>query len=135
MSRQDHEWRKTVFRVRGLPGSVQTFDDVASFLSCRLRDCSKDNVHVFSVATTLGFTQNFPETPISKTSTVMFDNPPVLVHLEPERQEWCLEAEDGHFGKIILDVHFIGMTPLNDVELGRKHMFEYVLNLLLDFQS
>ncbi|XMA07283.1 hypothetical protein WAI453_000074 [Rhynchosporium graminicola] len=93
-----------------------------------LGDCSKDYIRIYSLATAQDFTQNFRQLPRSKTSTVMFVTIPSLIHDDPGKQEWRIpgNAPSRNVDDIILDVHFIGMTPLNDVEAGRENLFDCI---------
>lgn len=53
----------------------------------------------------------------------MFLSLPSLIRDNPEQNEWCVPTQGFHgVAEIILDVHFLGMTALNDV--GINHEFE-----------
>jgi hypothetical protein len=125
MNQDSDKWSKTVFRVGGLPTDVKTFEDVASLLSFRLGDCPRDSIRVHSLATALDFTQNFGQSPRSKTATVMFQTVPSLIQKSPGKRQWTVPAQGPqNVGDVNLDVHFMGMTPLNDVD--SNHLFEYI---------
>ena len=119
---QDDKWRKIVFRVRGLPIDVKHPDDVASLLSVRLGDIPSHTVKVYSLATALDFTSDFSGSPRSRSATVMFETIPSLVQNSPGKEEWSIPAQSHQSDEVVLDTHFIGMTPLNDVE--SNHLFE-----------
>jgi hypothetical protein len=120
MSQDSDEWSRTVFRVRGLPNAVRTLKDVASLLSPRLADIPSDSIQVYSLATTL-FAW---ESPPSKIATVMFQTPPLLIQQSPKEKEWPIPAKDQpNVGHLTLDRHFLGLTPLNDVD--STHSYEY----------
>jgi hypothetical protein len=120
MNQDSDKWSRTVFRVRGLPNGVRTLKDVASLLSPRLADIPSDSIQVYSLATTLIAW----ESPPSKIATVMFQTLPLLIQKSPEEKQWSIPAK-GHpnVDNLILDTHFLGMTPLNDVD--STHLFEY----------
>jgi hypothetical protein len=122
MKQDSDKWSRTVFRVRGLPNDVKTAEDVASLLSSRLGDISDDYcIRVYSLATTL----NSWESPRSKMATVMFQTLPSLIQESHGEKEWFVPANQGqpHVDGLMLDTHFMGMTPMNDVE--SRHSFEY----------
>lgn len=123
MNHDTDKWSKTVFRVRGLPNDVKTLEDVASLLSLRLGDFPSDSIRVHSLATTLDFTLNFGESPRSKVATIMFQTLPSLIQNSLGKQQWYVQAQGSQNVDVILDIHFMGMTPLNDVD--SDHLFEY----------
>ncbi|KAI9654109.1 MAG: hypothetical protein M1821_006820 [Bathelium mastoideum] len=108
MDQSRDEWLKFVFRVRGLPNTIKKHEDVSKLLGERLGDIRPDTIHVFSLATTL------PAWEPSKVATVMFASPPGLLQ-ETSVHEWPVPSRnlDEH---LLLDTHFLGMTPLNDVD-------------------
>lgn len=80
---------------------------------------------MYSLASAPDFTQNFPESPRSKQATVMFQTPPSLIQNNPERQQWSVPDQGPLNGDdIMLDIHFMGMTALNDVD--SDHLFECI---------
>jgi hypothetical protein len=121
MKQDSDKWSRTVFRVRGLPNDVKTAEDVASLLSSRLGDISDDCIRVYSLATALYSW----ESPRSKMATLMFQTLPSLIQESHGEKEWFVPANQGqpHVDGLILDTHFMGMTPMNDVE--SRHSFEY----------
>jgi len=60
---------------------------------------------------------------VSKVATVKFLEVPRLILDDPGAEEWSVSI-DADFD-LILDTHFIGMTPLNEVT-GADHVAEYV---------
>jgi hypothetical protein len=119
MKQDSDSWSRTVFRVRGLPNDVKFLKDVASLLSLRLGDIPSDSIHVYSLATTL----NYWEKPLSKVATVMFQALPSLIQNSHGEKQWTILAKShSNVDDIILDTHFMGMTPLNDVDSA--HLFE-----------
>jgi hypothetical protein len=120
MKQDSDKWSRTVFRVCGLPNDVKTAEDVASLLSSRLGDISDDCIRVYSLATTL----HSWESPRSKMATAMFQTLPSLIQESDGENEWCVPANQGQpVDSLRLDIHFMGMTPMNDVE--SRHLFEY----------
>lgn len=112
------DWSKTVFRLRALPSTVETREDAARLLSTRLGDVPVRDISVYSLATTL----KHWEKPPTKVATVMFDVPPSIVLGAPNKQEWDIPAKghDRTTPDLILDTHFIGMTPLSDTSYQRN---------------
>lgn len=119
----ERDWfRRTVFRVCGLPNSVQTPDDVASLLSTVLGDLPSDQIHVYSLATALDCDRNEDYPPSkdyhpSKVATVMLSRSSSLFDDGRDKNEWSsrLNRTSG-LEDITFDTHFMGMTPLNDVD-------------------
>jgi hypothetical protein len=117
MNQSSDKWSKLVFRTSGLPNNVGTAEDVASLLSSRLGGLPVGSIRVYSLALTLDYTLNTWQSRRTKVATVMFQTPPSIVLNSPGHQEWYVPAQgpqDG--GDLILDAHFMGMTPLNDVD-------------------
>ncbi|TGJ85994.1 hypothetical protein E0Z10_g2737 [Xylaria hypoxylon] len=119
MERHHDKFLKTVFRLRGLPYSVKTLDDVASLTSASLGDIPAHNVRVFSLASNLGFGDNS----LSKVATLMLLTILSLVHDYKSNAEWNIPIQSpqpGHY--LVLDTHFEGMTTMNDVDqLSHKY--------------
>ena len=118
MGNSQVQWSRIVFRLRGLPNGIQTLDAAANFISGTLGDTPADSIRVFSLATTL----SLHERPPSKVATVMFSTAPTIVALGYAKNEWAIPPGEG---SLILDTHFHGMTPLNDVS-PPDHLHEYV---------
>ncbi|VUC22222.1 unnamed protein product [Clonostachys rosea] len=116
----DTELLAKVFRLRRLPNSVVTLRDAAVLLSKCLGDLDVDDVTVFSLATAIDFSVNSPE----KVATLQFHKVPCLVRQNAGLDEWRLQADDPG-SVLIVDFHFLGMTPLNDVD-PEKHMFDSI---------
>ncbi|TRX90263.1 hypothetical protein FHL15_008808 [Xylaria flabelliformis] len=113
---------KTVFRLRGLPRSVKSPDDVANLVSKSLGDILAHDVRVFSLATNLGFGNNSP----SKVATLMFSTIPSIIRDKNSKNEWetiIPGPETGHI--LVLDTHFEGMTTINDVDY-LSHRFDCI---------
>jgi hypothetical protein len=126
MEQNSDKWSRAVFRVRGLPNSVQTPEAVSNILSKSLSNHPVDSIRVFSLATTL----KFWEDPPSKVATVMFTIPPAVVQEGgDDEDEWSITCGShvDHHDHLILDTHFIGMTALNDVD-STQYVSEYVFN-------
>lgn len=111
------------FRLRGCDAGtdrkavqdvlVQAFDDI-----------SANDVHIRSLATTL-----MPwEDPPTKTATLNFTKLPSAIERCLSDGEWTVEDAASN-NSLILDTHFLGLTPLNDVR-PERHDYEYVLRYL-----
>ncbi|KAK2762332.1 hypothetical protein FQN54_001342 [Arachnomyces sp. PD_36] len=84
MDRGHQKWLRTVFRLRGLPNTVEFLEDVAPLLSEKLGDVPVDHIHVYSLATTLISWQDPP----SKEATIMFTTPPSILEDNSCKDEW-----------------------------------------------
>ncbi|KAI1846006.1 hypothetical protein JX266_007815 [Neoarthrinium moseri] len=108
-----HEMRPSVvFRLRGLPATIENASAVASLVSERLGDVTTESVRVFSIARTLAHWENPP----SKVATLTFMTTPSLVRDGLGKNEWSIPGKTDCSDELILDLHFMGMTPLNDVD-------------------
>ena len=123
MESNQEDWLRIVFRLRGLPSTVETRDDVAELLSEALGDVPAANIRVFSLATTL----NVWESPRSKVATVMFDVAPSIVRRDSTERQWLVPTRSSDEPDLLLDIDFLGMTPLNEVDHAR-HTFEWVFS-------
>ncbi|KAK3294357.1 uncharacterized protein B0H64DRAFT_324187 [Chaetomium fimeti] len=107
------KWARTVFRLRGLPDAVTALESATSLIQERLGGVAFASIRVLSLATSL----NFWESPPSKVATVMFSATPHFVLNDPDAKEWPVASKDGLADQdLILDVHFMGMTPLSDAK-------------------
>lgn len=120
--RADQDWTRIVFRLRQLPNSICSPTEAASLLAGVL-GLPAHHVVVYSVATTLDKWEVLP----SKVATLQLKSVPArLQNANDDEDEWRIvmaEQAPGHV--LILDIHFKGLTPLNDVEPAR-HFVEYV---------
>ncbi|KAK0705713.1 hypothetical protein B0H67DRAFT_498262 [Lasiosphaeris hirsuta] len=118
-------WTRAVFRLRGLPNTTTSLEDAALRVQQRLGDIAASSIRVFSLATTL----NFWERPPSKVATLMLlTTPSMLQHSPPDQEEWSLDSSSDFQNAgshLILDVHFMGMTPLSDAD-GSGHMSDCI---------
>ncbi|KAI1749840.1 hypothetical protein F4782DRAFT_511720 [Xylaria castorea] len=113
---------KTAFRLRGLPHSVKTPDDVANLVSKSLGDIPAHDIRVFSLATNLGFGDNS----LSKVATLMFVTIPSIVKGKNSNNEWEIIIQSPEPGYcLVLDTHFGGMTTMNDVD-HLSHRFDCI---------
>lgn len=109
-----------MFRLSGIPSGATTYDAVAALVAKAL-DIRANNVQVYSLATTL----NPWETPPSSVATLMLRQSPVLLASSKDGQnQWTLDPGSGH-DNLLLDTHFWGVTPLNDVA-PEKHIADCV---------
>jgi len=110
---------KTVFRVRGLPNEVKSRTDAANLVSRMLCLSAPNDVIVFSLATTL----DYWEKPPSRVATLRLRVPPSAFGTPVRPGEWKLDAANEV--RLTIDTHFLGLTPLNDVDESR-HDLEYI---------
>jgi len=105
------------FRLRGC---AATLDEVAirNGLAQAFGDVQPDDIRIQSLATAL----NPWELPPTKIATLNFAKLPSVIEARIQQGEWKLEGH-GLDCTLILDTHFIGLTPLNDVE-APKHDYE-----------
>jgi hypothetical protein len=109
---------RTVFRLQGIPGATNDFSGVANLLSSNLGQCPIKSIHVFSLASSL-YPYNSPR---PKVATLKFTTAPSCINDRPDADQWTISCASG---TLILDTHFLGMTPLNDVDHS-VHRYEYV---------
>lgn len=119
MNKEPRDWSRLVFRLRALPETACTAAQVAIGLSNSLGDVSADDIRVFSIATSL-IHWGAPRT---RVATLGFDLTPSLVRENASQDEWTVSSNPGcpdgartGLDDLILDIHFRGMTPLNDVD-------------------
>ncbi|KAI9148085.1 DNA repair protein RAD5B [Paramyrothecium foliicola] len=107
---------RKVHGVRNIP-STSNLDSAAQLLSSLLNGYPVCDIRVFSLASSLRVYEN----PRSKIATVMFRVLPSIVQLNKNADEWHIAAAASASGVVILDTHFMGMTPLNDVSPAGHH--------------
>jgi len=91
---------------------------VQDALARAFSNISPDDIHVQSLTTSLS-----PwETPPTKTATLTFAKLPSAIQTQIGQGEWTVEGPGLH-DTLILDTHFFGLTPLNDVD-PLKHGYE-----------
>ncbi|RCI08651.1 hypothetical protein L249_4799 [Ophiocordyceps polyrhachis-furcata BCC 54312] len=107
------KWTKTVFRLSKIPSSITVYHELAVLLASATDRFPASSITVYSLATTLVPWENPP----TKVATLMFkETPPFLASATPDEAEWQLPItflDEAHV--LVLDHHFWGMTPLNDV--------------------
>ncbi|KAI1088735.1 hypothetical protein F5B19DRAFT_470013 [Rostrohypoxylon terebratum] len=108
-----------VYRLRGCPGHLDRLG-AAELLSRELGDIAPTDIAIKSLATSL---HSWTATP-TKVGTLMFHKVPALLGEREKETEWKLSVV-GLEEDLILDIHFLGMTPLNDVQL-EKHKFDCI---------
>ncbi|KAI1371116.1 hypothetical protein F4677DRAFT_450684 [Hypoxylon crocopeplum] len=108
-----------VYRLRGCPAHLDRLG-ATELLSRALGDVSPVDIRIQSLATTLD-----PRTrPPTKVATLMFRRLPALIEARQGDDEWKIPV-DALEKPLLLDTHFLGMTPLNDVE-REKHEFDCI---------
>lgn len=111
-----------VFRLRKCPDTVDA-PTVTRLLSDALGDVALEDINIQSLATDYGICTT------TKTATLMFRKLPRLVTEQPEKTQWRISVAHSQGDAsicpedLVLDTHFQGFTPLNDVEPD-KHDFE-----------
>ncbi|BCS05868.1 hypothetical protein ALUC_10249S [Aspergillus luchuensis] len=105
------ELARRVFRVSGLPGTLEAPEDIVELLSNRLGVREKA-ITVRSLARSLGDHENPPTT----VATVMFNACLRRIDGNQDGDEWHIDPLDHNLDRrrYILDTHFRGLTPLND---------------------
>jgi len=112
MSVAGPEFDERVFRVRRLPNHVKTYAEAADLVSRRLGLSTPTDIHVASLATTL----DYWETPPSKIATLQFKVTPSSLGRPVRPGEWEVSLGGDNAGSLIIDTHFLGLTPLNNVD-------------------
>jgi len=104
------------YRLRGCPaaaGEAALRDGLARALG----DVTPNDIHIQSLATALDPWKRPP----TKTATLRFARAPSVIDSQT-KTEWKMEGH-GLDGTLLLDTHFLGLTPLNEVK-AQKHGFE-----------
>ncbi|KAI2465412.1 hypothetical protein F4781DRAFT_424824 [Annulohypoxylon bovei var. microspora] len=108
-----------VYRLRGCPAHLDR-SGAAALLSRELGDISPTDIQIQSLATNLDPWARPP----TRVGTLMFDKLPASIREHDGKTEWSFKVI-GLETDLILDTHFMGMTPLNDVE-QEKHEFDCI---------
>ncbi|KAL7958841.1 hypothetical protein V8C34DRAFT_323804 [Trichoderma compactum] len=111
--------KQKVYRLSNIPATADRHN-VVQLLGQALSDISYDCIRIFSLAFSLNY---FDESP-PKTATSTFNKVPDIIQAEPNKSQWKLEVP-GLFSPLILDSHFLGFTPLNDVS-GPQHLCDCI---------
>ena len=82
-------------------------------VSAAFGDITPDDVLIHSLATAPW------ERPPTKTATLQFTTLPSVI--DTVKKEWKVEGRD--LGTLLLDTHFLGLTPLNEIRAW-EHCFE-----------
>lgn len=112
MDIEDSEISKKVFRVRGLPNDVKSRADAASLVSQALGLSAPSDVIILSLATTLDYWETSP----TRVSTMQLNASSRSLGPRVRPGEWHAALGGSNEGVLILDTHFLGLTPLNDVD-------------------
>jgi hypothetical protein len=107
------------FRLRGCAATAEE-GIICDALARSFGDIDSRDVRIRSLATALNPSSE------TKTATLTFAKLPSAVRSQLKRGEWKLEY-DGLGDSLILDSHFLGLTPLNDVK-AQNHKYKYVLD-------
>ncbi|RDA93462.1 hypothetical protein CP533_2629 [Ophiocordyceps camponoti-saundersi (nom. inval.)] len=108
------QWTKTVFRLSKIPIAITAYSELAALVASASDSVPASSITVYSLATTL-----VPwESPPTRVATLMFkETPAFLAGATTDEAEWQISvslSDDDHV--LILDHHFWGMTPLNNVQ-------------------
>lgn len=105
------------FRLRGCPATADG-PAIQVALSSAFGDIAADDIRIWSLASTVDPWEATP----TKTATLTFDALPSAIEASLPKGEWpIVDRDTGH--NFILDTHFLGLTPLNDLK-PEDHMFE-----------
>jgi hypothetical protein len=110
--------KQKVYRLSNIPSDADRYK-VIQLLVQALGDISYDSIKIFSLAFSL---DHLNESPL-KTATLTFKKVPDIIGSETEKSQWRFELP-GLSSALLLDSHFLGFTPLNDVS-GPQHLCEY----------
>ena len=115
--RMESDRKSRTYRVSELPAGVD-IHHVATLLSRFPNIGPPERIRVHSLASSL----HEWDLPATKVATITFTQPPEA--FADGKTEWPLE---GHWAglahNIIVDSHFLGLTPLNEVD-AQKHVIE-----------
>ncbi|RWA11742.1 hypothetical protein EKO27_g3362 [Xylaria grammica] len=111
--------KQKTFRLRCCPADADT-DRCVELLSTAFADIEPEGIRIRSLAANLD-----PwERPPTKVATLTFRITPILLREPSGRSEWILPVA-GLKEPLILDSHFLGLTPLNDVQ-DETHEFDCI---------
>lgn len=121
--------KKTVFRLRGCPGDLNE-GSLRELLSSVLGGIATSDINVQSLAKGHGLDIT------SKTATLMFNRIPAYLQDRSDQTSWQISLDGALESQnvqrlcktIVLDIHFEGFTPLNDVDDGAEAV-EYEIPL------
>ncbi|KAI0106570.1 hypothetical protein F4776DRAFT_645778 [Hypoxylon sp. NC0597] len=108
-----------VYRLRGCPAHLDRLG-ATELLSRALGDVAPPDIRIQSLAISLDRWARPP----TKIGTLVFLKQPALVKTQKENGEWSIPIA-GFEKPLVLDTHFLGMTPLNDVE-REEHKFDCI---------
>ena len=114
-------FRAKVFRVRNLPAQLEGNAASAVFITDLIDGLTPEDIGVWSLASEKVFIPG--ERQPRKVATVTFKTDPRLKSDQPEPSEWQLQDPNLQEA-VIVDTHFRGITPLNDVD---SNDYEYEL--------
>ncbi|CAH0020775.1 unnamed protein product, partial [Clonostachys rhizophaga] len=101
------EQSSKVYRLRYLPRYVDRLDTAKMLVGC-IPGLQLEEIQISSLASAV-------DNRLSKTATVMFKFTPHIVCREPSQNQWDFPVS-GLPEPIVLDTHFYGLTPLNEVD-------------------
>lgn len=104
--------KSKVYRARNLPGHADRLAAIELLAQC-VPDIALDDVQLGSLAFAVDPWSLSP----TKTATLMFKTVPAVIGINPNSTEWTFPVP-GLESPIILDIHFYGLTPLNEVDIS-----------------
>ncbi|KAI1116549.1 hypothetical protein F5Y14DRAFT_407127 [Nemania sp. NC0429] len=111
--------KQLTYRLRRCPADADV-ETCAQLLSTAFADLNAQSIRIQSLAANLD-----PwERPRTKVATLTFREAPALLADDANRNEWLLPVE-GLEEPLILDSHFLGLTPLNDVD-NNEHKLDCI---------
>jgi hypothetical protein len=114
----DKNWSRSVFRLRKIPNDISNPAEAAKLLGDALA-IPVNNIIIFSLAET----SDRYEVPPSRVATLQLTSVPSCISNAPKRDEWEVPIPEGsHSDVLLLDIHFRGLTALNDVELAEHRV-------------
>jgi len=117
----DQNLSRTVFRLRNLPSHVRDNDTAASLVANALC-CNVEDITLFSLSST----SNGWENPPSRVATLQLKSFPDRLSHAQNDNEWQVPLPGGKPDDfLLLDIHFKGLTTLNDVDPPSEHRTEY----------
>ncbi|UKZ73736.1 hypothetical protein TrVFT333_001386 [Trichoderma virens FT-333] len=111
--------KQKVYRLSNIPADADRHT-VVQLLGQALGDVSYEHIQLFSLAFSIDHLDGSP----SKLATLTFNKVPNIVKDEPNKSQWKLQLP-GLPNSLILDTHFLGFTPLNDVS-GPQHLCDCI---------
>ncbi|KAL7937859.1 hypothetical protein V8C35DRAFT_290115 [Trichoderma chlorosporum] len=111
--------KQKVYRLGNIPNCWDRHDVILR-LSEALEGVSYEDIQIFSLAFSVDHLDESPP----KKATLTFNKIPSIIKLEPKKSQWNIKVPNLS-SSLILDSHFLGFTPLNDVS-GPQHLCDCI---------